>query len=221
MGDRMNVYLKRYNKLIEHYKSLVLKGIVEKHHIIPKCMGGDNSKENLVRLTPKAHYVAHHLLHKAYPDNIKLAHAFGMMLSTKERVPTAALYEKARIALYEAANTEEGKSNRKKGGHKNKGRKRPDLVEQNIKRTGEKRTPEQIEAMRIRLKGRIFSETHKQKLRKPKEEEHRKKIAANNKIMANKITQCPHCGHVGKLLPLRKYHFTHCKNKKELSPLIK
>jgi DNA-directed RNA polymerase subunit M/transcription elongation factor TFIIS len=211
----MNIYLNRYNKLINHYKNIIVDGIVETHHIIPRCMGGNNSKENLVRLSPKAHFVAHHLLHKAYPNNIKLAHAFGMMLSTKERIPTAALYEKARIAIYEAANSEEGKISRKKGGYKNKGRKRPDLAKRNKERKGEKRTKEQIEVMKQRLKGRKFTEEHLQKLRKPKSEKHRQKIAENNKIQANRISKCPHCGHVGKLLPLRRYHFNNCKNKKD------
>lgn len=36
----------------------------ETHHIIPKAMGGSNSKSNLVRLTAKQHFVAHHILTK-------------------------------------------------------------------------------------------------------------------------------------------------------------
>ena len=34
----------------------------EKHHILPKCLGGNNDKENLVLLTAKEHYVCHKLL---------------------------------------------------------------------------------------------------------------------------------------------------------------
>ena len=51
----------------------------EKHHIIPRCMGGTNNPTNLVRLTPEAHYVAHQLLVKIYPDNHKLVFAVQAM----------------------------------------------------------------------------------------------------------------------------------------------
>lgn len=41
---------------------------VEKHHIIPKSEGGDNSSDNLVNLTAREHYIAHLLLYKIYKD---------------------------------------------------------------------------------------------------------------------------------------------------------
>lgn len=39
----------------------------EKHHVLPRCLGGTNAKENLVLLTPEEHFVAHLLLAKIYP----------------------------------------------------------------------------------------------------------------------------------------------------------
>jgi hypothetical protein len=39
-----------------------LSGYFEKHHIMPKCMGGDGESNNIVQLTPKEHFVCHHLL---------------------------------------------------------------------------------------------------------------------------------------------------------------
>lgn len=51
----------------------------ETHHIIPRCMGGNNDKSNLVELTPEEHYVAHQLLVKMNPRNIKLLYAANMM----------------------------------------------------------------------------------------------------------------------------------------------
>src|SRR5690606_20813609 len=32
------------------------------HHILPRCLGGGNDPENLIRLTPEDHYFAHLLL---------------------------------------------------------------------------------------------------------------------------------------------------------------
>jgi len=65
------------------YENLTAKDMIadytEKHHIIPRCMGGSNDHRNLVRLTPEAHYVAHQLLVKIYPDNALLIYAANMM----------------------------------------------------------------------------------------------------------------------------------------------
>lgn len=51
----------------------------ELHHIVPKCMGGSDDKLNLTKLSAKAHYLAHRLLCKIYPENIKLKFALNMM----------------------------------------------------------------------------------------------------------------------------------------------
>jgi hypothetical protein len=52
----------------------------ELHHIVPKCMGGSNEKENLVLLTYREHFIAHWLLTKIYPDNPKVHYGFLCMV---------------------------------------------------------------------------------------------------------------------------------------------
>jgi ribosomal protein L24E len=52
-----------------------LEGYKERHHIIPRCMGGSDEKENLVDLTAEEHYVAHQLLVKMHPENHLLVYA--------------------------------------------------------------------------------------------------------------------------------------------------
>jgi len=51
----------------------------EIHHIIPRCFGGTNKKENLVRLSARAHYICHLLLTKMFPNNNPINQAFLMM----------------------------------------------------------------------------------------------------------------------------------------------
>lgn len=70
-------YAKHYWALIERARNRrpLVRCYYERHHILPKCMGGGNEAENLVRLTPEEHYLAHRLLAKMYPDNPKLAYA--------------------------------------------------------------------------------------------------------------------------------------------------
>jgi hypothetical protein len=82
-------YKKIYVSLINRGKSRSLECYKESHHILPKCLGGTDDESNLVDLTPEEHYVAHQLLTKIYPDNIKLARAVAMMVSNR---PTNKMY---------------------------------------------------------------------------------------------------------------------------------
>lgn len=80
-------YKKHYNLLIDRAKNRNINGYVEKHHIIPKCMGGTNEKYNIVELTPEEHYVAHQLLVKIYPDNKLLIFAAHQMTISSKNMP--------------------------------------------------------------------------------------------------------------------------------------
>jgi hypothetical protein len=76
-------YRKIYDSLIERGKNRSLDDYYETHHILPRCMGGSDSEENLVKLTPEEHYLAHQLLVKIYPNNHALAKAAVMMIPNR------------------------------------------------------------------------------------------------------------------------------------------
>ena len=76
-------YNKHYNNLIDKAKTCTNKGYVERHHIIPRCLGGLDIDSNIVELTPEEHYVAHQLLIKIHPDNHKLVYAARMMVPNR------------------------------------------------------------------------------------------------------------------------------------------
>lgn len=82
-------YELHYSKLIEKAKNRVIDDYTEKHHILPRCLGGTDDKDNLVNLTPEEHYVAHQLLVKLYPKNHKLVIAATMMIPSR---PSNKLY---------------------------------------------------------------------------------------------------------------------------------
>lgn len=65
-------YQQIYNQLISKRQQEIPEGYTEKHHIIPKCLGGTNDKENLVKLTAREHFIVHQLLVKIYPENKNL-----------------------------------------------------------------------------------------------------------------------------------------------------
>jgi hypothetical protein len=78
----------------------------EKHHIIPKCMGGTNVKSNIVLLLAKEHYIAHLLLtrcvdkkylSKVYNAYIKMAYS----KSTTQKRYTSKSFALARAACSE------------------------------------------------------------------------------------------------------------------------
>lgn len=78
-----NKYTKVYYKIIEKRKSLGSDDYTEEHHIIPKSLGGSNSKENLVNLTAREHFICHWLLTKMVEnskDKYKMNNAFSCML---------------------------------------------------------------------------------------------------------------------------------------------
>lgn len=97
-------YSKIYDALMTRASTRKLTCYSELHHIIPRCMNGGNESSNIVRLTAKEHYVAHHLLFMIYRTT-KLAHAWFSMLRSspsQKRVFTASQYEAARKAHVDA-----------------------------------------------------------------------------------------------------------------------
>ena len=75
----------------------------EKHHIIPKCLGGSNDKNNITHLTAREHFIAHWVLCKLNKNNniqikIKLASAFNRMCwhNSKNRKITSKQFNAAR-----------------------------------------------------------------------------------------------------------------------------
>lgn len=79
--------IKNYNDYADFIRMEVLKGnrphtkseygkwkkrgetrIYEFHHVIPRCVGGDDSEYNVIPLTPREHFLAHYLLLTIYKD---------------------------------------------------------------------------------------------------------------------------------------------------------
>jgi hypothetical protein len=106
-----NKYTKYYNQLVESRLILNRKFTngcgLEKHHIIPKSLGGTDSKSNLVVFTPREHCLAHMLLSKMYSGVAKakmiMAISSLMRLRNKNRtVISAREYETLKKAHYKA-----------------------------------------------------------------------------------------------------------------------
>lgn len=70
----------------------------ERHHILPKCLGGTNDPVNLIYLTPRCHLLAHWLLMREF-NNPRLNIAFATMCTRDGIRLTPKLYEIARKAV--------------------------------------------------------------------------------------------------------------------------
>lgn len=65
-----NKYTRWYFAIIESSKNNS-SGYLEKHHIIPKSLGGSNKAENIAKLTARQHFICHLLLVKMTTEKAK------------------------------------------------------------------------------------------------------------------------------------------------------
>lgn len=218
-------YLKIYESLIESRKTLgrlKKEGLYEKHHILPRSLGGSNIKSNLILLTPREHYLAHWLLYKMHSGHSKskMAYAFYRMCSNnpnQKRVITSSQYGRAKDSISKSCTGEN---------HPNFG-KNP-------------WNEEQIEAIRKRqtgsgnsMYGKIpWNKKHEKVIRdphRPKSESHKLKLSQSlkgrslsediklkmslsRKGKPHMIIVCDRCGKEGGEPAMRRWHFENCKS---------
>lgn len=103
-----NKYYFIYYKIIEQAKSRNISGYIEKHHILPKSLGGTNDHSNLVKLTAKEHFICHRLLPKFTSGKAQLAMARAawrvthIQIKNQKILITPAQYEKLKIEAAKA-----------------------------------------------------------------------------------------------------------------------
>ena len=77
----MNKYTKWYNQITQNGKKHREPGH-ERHHILPRSLGGTDDIENITFITARSHFVCHWLLTKIYPigeAHWKMLNALRMM----------------------------------------------------------------------------------------------------------------------------------------------
>lgn len=217
-------YKRHYDLLINRARQRNLTVYSERHHVIPKCLGGGDEVKNIVRLTAEEHYVAHQLLVKIYPDNRKLVFAAWMMCNGKQRNNKRYAWLK-RKQLQVLSETHRGRkmpeSNKRK------------LIEVNTGRQCSEETRKKISEAQI---GKVLTNDHRRKLseshlgKRPSDETRRKMSEAAKKRQwseetrqklskakqgvktgPRKAIECPHCGKVGAGGIMQRWHFERCK----------
>ena len=187
-----------YNRLIERGKHRTLKGYCERHHITPRCMGGNNDSENLVKLTAREHFIAHRLLTKIYPDNHKLKNAVWRMCNGNNSRRNYGSTSR----VYDFVKTERSKrlSLLLKGKPTNRFPSAETRAKMSAKRKGKKRPPEATRGIKNSRLGKPMSEEAKAKLsalnkgKKLSEETKAKMLATKQKKLSKESNRiCKFC----------------------------
>lgn len=155
----------------------------ERHHIMPKSVGGGNEEENLIDLYAREHFIAHRLLALENSENEKLVYAYAMMAFPKncnqnryEITPEE--YETARIIL---SNTPKSAEHRRKIGEANKGKKRSEETRQKIKKAHQNPSEETRKKLSKAAKERMSNPENNPMYGKHHTEETKKKISEHHK----------------------------------------
>jgi hypothetical protein len=170
-----------YDRLT-HPGPRVIVEYTEKHHILPRCMGGDDTAENVIRLTAREHYIAHLLLWKIHKSP-STAYAVWMMqcFSAKQKrfeIRNSRQYQKIREHVISILKeTPKSESHRRNLSLSLTGKKRkPHTEETKLKirnaKLGRKNSPEHC---------RNAGLAHRGKHNAPLSAEHKAKIGAANK----------------------------------------
>jgi len=236
-------YQKVYNDLVELARLKDRKkiknnpGLYERHHIIPRCLGGSNLLTNIVLLTPKEHFIAHKLLHYIHKDNNKLFLAFFMMFNVNDRQQrdyktSSREYEELKIKngkVMSEINTGIKRSEETREKMSNK--VISDEYRENL-RIAQSLFPKITcpwcgKTGKVNLMGRWHFDhclknpnidiEQEKLLRKHPEE--LVEINRNAQLNAEKVT-CPHCGQVGSKFSMTRYHFENCKKNPNRNKLI-
>ncbi len=152
-------YAAHYDRLIVRARGRNMEGYRERHHVLPRCMGGGNEPGNIVELTPEEHFVAHQLLVRIFPSVCGLTHAANLMAGRLGRNKTYG-WLRRRLAVIMLGNTfSNGKpkspEHRAKIGAAHSGRthSREHRAKLSAVRTGRKLSKEHIEKVVLALRG--------------------------------------------------------------------
>lgn len=184
--NRSRDYEKTYNRLVQSRKTRGLDKsqldfVTEKHHIIPRCMGGGDEESNLVLLTGREHYIAHLLLTKftTGQDYYKSLHALSAFLMDKggTRSLNSRQIGKARDSLQQIVT--DGKHHWQTEKHSNAVR------DKHIRLSKAGLHPSQTEEFRKAqaIRGKVrFTELNKSDVNPAKSEKNRQALSVRSKI---------------------------------------
>lgn len=214
-----NKYARTYYMIIERAKSRTISSYTEKHHIIPKSLGGNNDANNLVHLTAKEHYICHMLLVRMTQGEARTKMRYAVYrfahrnLNQKERIKITGrryqyLREQLSLANKERPGPNKGKSmsdeQKAKISKKLKGRVLSPRTKEHSAKLGQY---ERTDAHRKAISEARKAQTGKQK----RSEETKVKMSEWQKGVPKPKVACEHCGKEASLMNYKRWHGDNCK----------
>lgn len=171
MKIKSQVLYNRYLKFIHYCKTSKKGDYTENHHIIPLSMGGCDDDNNTIRLSAREHFIAHHLLWRAF-RNKETNFAFWSMQMGKLKynsITYALLKEehsKLQSERIKLNNPMMGDISRQKVSKSHKGMKASEETKNkmSIKRKGVKKSEQTKRNMSLASLGKPKSDSHKKNL---------------------------------------------------------
>jgi hypothetical protein len=222
----MNKYKTWYHNITENAKNRPINGYVERHHIIPRSLGGSDNKENLVDLTAREHFICHWLLTKMYTgeSKSKMVYALnGMKRSNKfaqryETKITSRVYEnlkkefsiihsatmKGRLAHNKGVSASEEQKEKNRLAAKGRVMSPESIAKGVAKRTGQKRS--------VALKGKKKREGHGDAISATVATQR-----ANGTHYSQIKIQCPYCPVKSAKHKYNAFHGDKCKHNPTLA----
>lgn len=165
-----NKYTRWYYNIIANAKNKEQSGYTERHHIIPRGLGGLDNSSNIIVLKAREHYICHLLLTKMVvgEDKTKMVYAFWI-LSNRLKQKRSKVYENLRQEFSELMKKRKHSNESKaKISAANKGKKISEAQKQHLREIniGRKRhvSDQHRENLSKANKGRIVSDETKRKL---------------------------------------------------------
>ena len=204
-----NKYKKWYDSIVNHDRNRTIEGYAERHHIVPRSLGGTNDATNLVKLTAREHFICHLLLTKFTTgyDKKLMNFALGKFIQNsplQQRIFNSWEYSKIRESISEArTGHKHSEETRKKMSEKAKGR-----TPWNKGKSVEPCTEERKMLLSDYWKGKPKSDMHSKNISKGKlghtagmtgkqhSDDTKKKMSESmkgSKGSQQRIEQCPHC----------------------------
>lgn len=159
-------YERTYRALIAMRMTTPADGYTERHHIIPKCRGGSDDHDNIVRLTAREHFIAHALLARMHGGVLWLAVIRMKGRRFGDGYVNSRLYEMARVEWAAWSSANQCGENHWAFGKPSplRGVKRPEFSGPNHPRFGQKMSPEQTAALALANTGAKRSSETKRRI---------------------------------------------------------
>jgi len=157
-----NKYTSWYYSIVNRAINRTPTGYTEKHHIIPRTLGGKANKNNIVSLTAREHYICHLLLTKMLngEDKQKMIYALHMLSNVKNSKQQNRYMPSSRLYEYERKLFSEAQSIRMKENHplKNPIHKLAHQRGVDLRGSTSKKGAKRSDTMKEKMRNRVWSE---------------------------------------------------------------